>query len=238
MIDVRNDDPSNWTFQKYFADAITPVTAKVEVGKCFDKYYLYFGTGRWFYKGDNVLSGQKERLYGVPLNCDTQTLNCSLNTNVAASPQDVCADVSNNVIRGWYVELDLEDSNYYKERDITDPILTNQNVVLFTTIEPTKDPCKFGGRTRVWALNCATGGPILDNCPYYRIDVRTLKGSSLLQLSGGDIQQINLRKIAEEEQNNNTRSTEWYTGTSPESSPSFVLPSAPKSGELLLWLEK
>ena len=238
QIDVRDKNPFNWTVEKYFTDAQEPVTAKVELGKCFNKYYLYFGTGRWFYKADNPLPGQRGRLYGVPLDCDIKKVECSPNINVAHSSRDVCTDAKNKVIRSWYIELDLGNNNYFKERDITDPSLTNLNVVLFTTIEPTKDPCKFGGRTRIWALNCATGGAILDKCPVYRIDIRKLKGNLLLQLSGGNIQQINLKQLAKEEEKNNSRTSKWFTGTAPEGSPSFVMPAIPSKGEILLWLEK
>ncbi len=109
-----------------------------------------------------------------------------------------------------------------------------------TTIEPTKDPCKFGGRTRIWALNCATGGSIVDECLYqaYNIDRRKLKGATLLQLSGGNIQQINLKEIANEQATNNSKTTNWFTGTAPEGAPSFVYPAPPKKGEILLWLER
>ena len=237
-IDVRDRTPYSWNIKEYFTDAQEPITAKVELGKCFGRYYLYFGTGRWFYKFDNPLAGQRGRLYGVHLDCDTQKVVCTPNLNVADNSEDVCKEAQNNTIRSWYVELDLGNKDYNKERDITDPILTNLNVVLFTTIEPSKDPCGFGGRTRVWGLNCATGGAILDKCPVYNIDPRLLKGSDLLQLSGGNIDKINIRELAQEQQTNNSKTSGWLTGTAPEGAPSFVYPAPPKTGAILLWLEK
>jgi len=241
-IDVRDSSYYNWTITSYFKDAIPPITSKVEIGQCFFNNYIYFGTGRWFYKADNVLSGQKNRLYGTPLVCDRDEngniIDCYPVTDVDPNPKNVCTNAQRNILRGWYVELDLGNNDYYKERNITDPALTSQNAVLFTTIEPTKDPCKFGGRTRIWALNCATGGALLDYCPVYRIDERKLRGSALLQLSGGNIQQINLRQLANEELNNNSRSSKWSAGTSPEGAPSFVVPIPGSGGEILLWLER
>ncbi len=243
-IDVRDSIPSNWTTTSYFTDAQSPITAKVEIGKCFGRDYIYFGTGRWFYKADNSLPGQKNRLYGTPLVCerdkDGNIVNCAPLTDVDTNPNNVCINAQNNILRGWYIELDLGDNDYYKERDITDIALTNQNVVLFTTIEPTKDPCKFGGRTRIWALNCATGGSIVDECLYqaYNIDKNKLKGAALLQLSGGNIQQISLKEIANEQATNNSKTTNWFTGTAPEGAPSFVYPAPPLKGEILLWLER
>ncbi len=242
-IDVRDDIPSNWTTTSYFTDAQSPITAKVEIGRCFGRDYIYFGTGRWFYKADNSLPGQNNRLYGTPIECNRDAngnIDCSPNINVVNNPNNICTDAQNNVIKGWYMELDLGNNEYYKERDITDITLTNQNVVLFTTIEATRDPCKFGGRTRIWALNCATGGSIVDECLYqgYNIDKNKLKGATLLQLSGGNIQQINLKEIANEQATNNSKTTNWFTGTAPEGAPSFVYPAPPPKGEILLWLER
>ena len=230
-IDVRDEDPSYWTFQPYFIDAQSPVTAQIEIGECFNNDYMFFGTGRWFYKLDNSLPGQKNRIYGVPISCDDSG-NCSPNTNVAHSSKDVCTDAGNNVIRSWYIELDAGNSSYLKERNITDPVLTDQNIVLFTTTEPANNACSFGGRTRIWALNCATGGTITESCGSYPIDIDKVKGVVLLQLSGGDIKQIDVKNI--------NKNTPWFTGTAPESAPPFIgsAKSITKVGELLLWIEK
>jgi len=233
MFDVRESNPSSWSFSKHFTDAQGPVTAKVEFGMCYERFYVYFGSGRWFYKADNVLSGQKERIYGVPLICDTS--KCELVEAVASNPDNVCTDAKNKVIRAWYRELELGNEDYLKERNITDPALTDQNVVLFTTIEPTADPCKFGGRTRIWALNCATGGAITDYCSVYKIDLEELEGTALLQLSGGNIEKIDLKDIPSQTSSGET--TEWTTGTAPEGAPGFVR-SVSQSGAILLWLER
>ncbi len=234
-IDVTNENPDYWDTTSYFTDSQPPITAKVEIGRCFNKDYLFFGTGRWFFKLDNPLSGQKNRLYGVPLNCDST--GCEPNTNVAdsTSSSNVCEDAGNGVIRSWYIELDLGNNQYLKERNITDPTLTSQNVVLFTTTEPINNLCGFGGRTRVWALNCATGQSIQDTCLSYPIEKERLKGSLLLQLSGGNIEQVNVKEIGDTNKSDN-KATRWYIGTAPETSPPLV--QGLKKGEILLWLEK
>jgi type IV pilus assembly protein PilY1 len=237
VFDTRDDNPLNWSYDTYFADAQGPLTAKVEFGKCFNKTYVYFGSGRWFYKLDNPLSGQKERLYGVPFVCKNVngSLDCYIVENIASNPDNVCTDASNGVLRGWYRELELGNSEYLKERNITEPVLTNQNVILFTTMEPTSDVCKFGGRTRIWALNCATGGSLKESCPVYPINPNALTGTTLLQLSGGNIEKISLKNIPNQTTSGET--TQWFTGTAPESGPSFVNMLPPK-GEIILWLER
>lgn len=238
MGDVRDENPENWRFYKYFNDAFGPVTAKVEIGKCFDRYYLYFGTGRWFFKDDDTLSGQRNRIYGIPLECDDN--GCRPNVNAAHSSKDVCTDARNGVLRSWYVELEGGNDDYLKERVITDPTLTDQNVAIFTTIEPTTDPCGFGGRTRLWMLNCATGGSVNDKCPVYMVN--KTQGTLLLQLSGSDLRQISINwKKGEGAPSNfseeNHRATSWYTGIAPESTTPFIGPYSALMGALLLWLE-
>jgi len=233
-IDVRDDNPIRWRAQPYLDGEIMAVTAKLETGNCFGRPYLYFGTGRWFHKFDSPYPEVKERIYGIPIICD-DTNGCSLVTDFSSNPESVCADASTGVIKGWYRELDLGNQYYQKERDITDPVLTDQNVVLFTTIEPTSDPCNFGGRTRIWALNCATGGGILQNCPTFSINIDQLSGTTLLQLSGGNIEQVSLRDIPGQTSSGET--TGWFTGTAPESGPGFVK-SIPDKGQILLWLER
>ena len=238
MVDVRQKTPSSWTVSRYLENSMKPITSKIEIGSCFGRYYLYFGTGRWFFKSDNSYAKQKNRLYGIPLRCNINTAKCTPIVSISDNSTNICRDAQRNIIKGWYVELDLGDTDYYKERVITDPLITKQNVVLYTTIEPTTDPCEFGGRTRIWALNCATGGSLVDSCPVYNIDLTKLKGSALLQLSGGNIQQINLQQIVNQQQTNKTKHTGWYKGTAPEGAPSFVTPLPPSTGEILLWLER
>jgi len=233
IFDTRDNNPSNWNFNVYFENMQGAVTSRVDFGKCFNNIYLYFGSGRWFYKLDNPLANEKERIYGVPLKCDKD--GCEPIKFTSNDPKAVCNDASTGVLKAWYRELELGDDVFLKERVITDPVLTDQNVVLFTTVEPTSDVCGFGGRTRIWALNCATGGGILQSCPTYPIDINKISGSILLQLSGGNIEQYTLREIPYETTIGET--SNWTTGTAPEGGPGFIKQIALK-GEILLWLER
>ncbi len=234
FIDISSNIVDSWSYTDYFANAQGPILTKISFMRCFKNWYAYFGSGRWFYKEDNPLSGQRERIYGVPLNCDV--FGCRFNTNVAdvtSSSDNVCTDAENGVKRGWYIELDPNEGNYLKERSITDPTITNQNIIAFPTTQPTSDPCGFGGRSRVWILNCATGGALLDACPTYPI--KKAKGTILLQLSGGDIREIKLKEFLEQ----NSRTTEFFSGTLPEDSQQAIQAGRPQNkGEILLWFEK
>ncbi len=235
MMDVRSSNPLTWTYSIYFQDAQSPILTRVESAQCFGNNYIYFGSGRWFYKLDNPLSGQRDRLYGINVQCNSSG-NCTLNTNVANvtnSSSNVCTDAQNGIIRSWYIELDLGSGAYLKERDITDPAF-GANIVVFTSTKPPNDVCKFGGLTRVWALNCATGGALGENCPAYPLG--TVEGKILLPLSGGDIKAIDLSNFG------TNRSTAPFEGTPAESAPPFIGSSGGSgssgSGEIILWIEK
>ena len=60
---------------------------------------------------------------------------------------------------GWQINLDAAsaDGTFLAERMITDPTISPGNKVYLTTSEPTSNPCGYGGQSRVWGLNCATG---------------------------------------------------------------------------------
>ena len=100
-------------------------------------------------------------------------------------------------------------------------------------MQPNSDVCGFGGRTRVWALNCATGAGVFDKSGTCKgnFQVKFPKGLLLLQLSGGDVQQIGEKEL------NQSIHTGWYVGTPPNTAPPFISPKGFR-GQLLLWLEK
>ncbi|NPA53625.1 MAG: hypothetical protein GXO21_03045, partial [Aquificae bacterium] len=230
--DVRSKDPYSWNFMRYFEDT-RPIIAKVEYMKCFDKWYAYFGTGRWFYKTDESDIKQSNVIYGVHLNCD-KVQGCHPNLNFAHGSREQCS--SNVGVYSWKILLEKNPEGYFPERVITDPSVTDFNVIAFVSMEPSGDICGFGGRTRVWALNCATGGALAEECPQYPIE--NPQGKILLQLSGGDIQDITLKEFRDNSAF--SRTSPWMQGTPPPAPPRIVPPAKDEkfSGEILLWLEK
>ena len=120
--------------------------------------------------------------------------------------------------------------------------MTDQNVIIFSTTEPTKDICEYGGRSRAWVLNCALGGSITEKCSEY--SVSSVSGTLLLQLSGANIQQISVNWSSGEGAPSSLpgeggKTTAWYNGITAESAAPFVSPAATTLvGKLLLWLER
>ncbi len=198
--------------------------------RCYSNWFMYFGTGRWFYKTDEVSVSKPNKLYGIRLDNDFRP-----NVNFAHS-STICNEKKPNY--SWYINLNQNDEGYYPERMITDPTTTKKDAIIFTTMEPTGDICGYGGRTRVWVLNCATGGSLAENCNNY--EPRNMKGKILLQLSGGDIHQIDIQDIYNGNDSSVSKYTTWMQGTPPPSSPSIIYPPGASKifGELLLWIER
>ncbi len=256
-VKTNDEDPLNWDFIKVFNSAIKPVTAKVEYMKCFNMNYIFFGTGRYFFKEDDPgqNSSDRERLYGIKIDECLQGSVC--NVNSAHSSSNVCSALTgrgNEQLVSWYQELDPKNEDYYKERNISDPSATNSDVIFFSTTEPTSDLCGYGGRSRMWALNCATGEALdSQNCAPYI--VREIKGTTYLQTSIGKITfypidyEEEYEEEGEEEENESLynpfqeeegKATSWTPGVTPESATPFYSPSSEGGsgkGEILYWLE-
>jgi type IV pilus assembly protein PilY1 len=242
-VHVDNEDPTKWEYSKIFNHPCGPITSRVKIGKCFDRYFIYFGTGRWFYKNDDPgkeTGSDENRIYGVDITPCLKGTVSSCNVNALhENPSNACKELAGRgKVAGWYRELDPKSENYMKERLISDPTLTNQNVVFFSTIEPTDDPCGFGGRSRVWALNCATGGTIYSTCPSGKYAVSPPEGKLYLQLSGANIIVINPKTEFGTNEENASPYSEWYEGIAPETGAPFVGYSKGLVRKLLFWIER
>ncbi|OSS42784.1 Type 4 fimbrial biogenesis protein PilY1 [Desulfurella amilsii] len=222
--------PNDWTFQKIMTTK-NPITAKVAHMSCFNRTYIFFGSGEFFKSTDDYNPNNPDKLYGVDVTNCLAGGNC--NINAAHSTNYSCQELTSpgSGLNSWYVSLDNSESNgYLKERDISDPTVTGQNVVFFTTTEPTSNLCGFGGRTRVWGLNCATGTAALDNsCPGYVVN--NVSGTLLLQTSTGAVEQVNPTTTFTK----GNPATSWQTGISPETSTTFIAPFTGQAGIIIQW---
>jgi len=158
--------------------------------------WLYFGTGRYFYKTDD-LTGRR-RIYGIKEPCYLTSDNIDPNCTTTLSEgglSDSTSSISSSIDNGWYIRLDCAStdtsgdcpynapSGYSAERVITTPVASPAGVVIFTTFSPTSDICGYGGSTYIWAVDYKTGGVAPS---------AALQGKALLQLSTGEIKEIDL----------------------------------------------
>ncbi len=242
-IKTNSLNPEEWKIMKVFNSAREPVTAKIEYMKCFDMNYIFFGTGRYFFNGDDpgINNNDTERLYGVRIDKCLTEENC--NINLAHSGNDACEELQNgNKAFSWYQELNPKEDGYLKERLISDPTPTDMNAIFFTTTEPTSDLCGFGGRTRIWALNCATAESLTGQqcAPYItgRITGTLFLQTSVAKISEYDID-INPQGTSPHNPftENNNRATPWTPGVAPETPTPFFQLSSSSRGKILQWIE-
>jgi type IV pilus assembly protein PilY1 len=57
---------------------------------------------------------------------------------------------------GWYIDLVSPENDYEAEKQVSNPIVRNGNVI-FTTLIPTTDPCDFGGSSWIMELDVLSG---------------------------------------------------------------------------------
>jgi Tfp pilus tip-associated adhesin PilY1 len=216
---------ANWKVSTVI-DGIGPVTSSVT--KLQDKYlhqlWLYFGTGRYFVKGDDPDNVQS--LFGIKDPCyntsDTFTANCTTSlTGVTAATNATGANATGVVDQtssigavassatGWKIDLGVKSGSNYPKRTITNPVASTNGVVTFTTFTPSTDVCTYGGTTSVWTVKYNTGG----------VGSTNLKGQILVQLSTGAFQQIDVTTAFNQSLN---RETIQYQGVPPKSEPAMT----------------
>ncbi len=197
LITKENANPDQWQVSTVI-DGIGPVTAAITKlqDRTNGKTWLFFGTGRYFYKmgtslddpGSATDTTTLRKLYGVQEPCYSATTNdiddtCSSSVD-KMTLKDQTSDPSASIgsgYRGWYIDLDAPSGGYLQERLITDPLAVFSGVVFFTTFSPSADICAVGGSTYIWAVDYRTGG-----------QSSALLGKALLQVSTGEIKELTL----------------------------------------------
>ena len=145
-----------------------PITAKPEVGRHpKGGVMVYFGTGKYFETGDDQVGSnpQLQRFYAIHDDGGTVDVNSDLRE------QTILVEMSHSGSRvrvtsrhpvdwttqkGWYLNLVSPLEGRQGERVIATPILRYGRVI-FTTLIPDADPCKFGGRSWLMELDALTG---------------------------------------------------------------------------------
>lgn len=195
LLTKESTNPAEWVFSKVI-DGIGPVTtgiARLQDRKN-KKLWLYFGTGRFFYTGDDAVNATNNQRYILGVQdecytldnkidpaCSSTALTLSSLKNQTTSPSAALGSTE----KGWYVALDAKDDTQSlgAERSITDPVALTNGAVFFTTFKPTTDVCKFGGYSYIWGFNYATGAAA---------PAAALTGKILVQVSTGAFEEVKL----------------------------------------------
>lgn len=125
-------------------------------------WMVYFGTGKLVEFGDRLDLSSTDRIYAVH-DRDMAIANLSGLSQVVieASDEPGLRDVTSPGpgADGWYASLNVAGEAASGERVLSEPQVIFGRVV-FTTYEPSNDPCASGGTTFVYQLRALTGaGP-------------------------------------------------------------------------------
>ena len=182
-------NPANWTWSDLTSN-LGPVSSAVahlahyssSGNNTPDKAWLYFGTGRYFYREDDLTAADR-RIFSVKEPCLSKVVDSShYSDSCSAVALGDLTDATLTVPTaepdgGWYITLDQS------ERVITDPLASTTGSVFYTSFAPSPDICEYGGSTYLWGVKYNTGGSLNNS----------LKGKAILQVSTGVIEEISLR---------------------------------------------
>ncbi|HYA12093.1 MAG TPA: hypothetical protein VEF37_03840 [Thermodesulfovibrionales bacterium] len=213
LVTKEDANPANWVWSQVI-DGIGPVTSSVAQLQNQRKgiLWLFFGTGRYFYEVSTSVddADNQRRLFAIKEPCFSKsglnnicTSTVSLGdltnvTSIGSVPSETTADSAS--FKGWYINLESSGNytyleggtsvtrGYRAERVITDPLATTTGLAFFTTYKPYSDECGLGGKSFIWGVRYNTGGA----------GGTLLKGTALLQVSTGSIEQVNLSQSLSE----------------------------------------
>ena len=204
---TNNDpNPANWNISTLI-DGIGPVTSAVTKlqDSTKSKLWLYFGTGRYYIKGDDPTNVQS--LFGIKDPCfgSGNLFTSACTTSVTKAELDDRTTVSSAAVaKGWYIDLPAGNgTTTYSKRVITDPAASTNGLVSFTTFTPAAGICDFGGTSSLWALRYDTAAS----------GAAKMKGQILVQLSTGAFQQVDMASAFTQSGN---RETTAFQGAPPK----------------------
>lgn len=210
--------PADWSVSKVIEN-VGPVTAAIArlVDRQQKNLWLYFGTGRYFYKTDD--NGTQRSIFGLKDPCYTSSNDLNAACAEAALTKDSLDsqtdDTSPNELesgkQGWYIDLDDDDATFGAERVVTNPVALTNGSVFFTTYKPTADVCEFGGNSFVWATKFDTG---------VAVPQKAMVGKILLQLSTGVFKEVNIADAFAGK--GNRRTSETMSGKPPAEPPPII----------------
>jgi type IV pilus assembly protein PilY1 len=188
---LHTSDPSEWVVSTLI-NGVGSVTSAI--GHLQDrtnhKLWLYFGTGRYFYKiGTDIDDADSQQaIYGVKDPCydsdtDAFITSCTTSVSVSGLTDSTTNEPTTEPGNGWFINLDASGTSYKAERVITNSLASSSGAVFFSTFAPTADICGYSGHSYLWAVKYNSGGSP---------SVTALQGTALIQVSTGEIKEVAL----------------------------------------------
>ncbi|MBN1238037.1 MAG: fimbrial assembly protein [Gammaproteobacteria bacterium] len=162
-----------------------PITAPIEIGRHPQGggYMIYFGTGKFFETGDNLVGAapQVQSFYGLwdKSGNNTRITYTAGSRNSVLTQQEILYegmppgshfdvrvtseyDVDWDNKRGWYLDLVSPNNGAEGERVVASPILRGGRII-FPTLIPSPDPCGFGGNSWLMEIEAVSGSRLVDS---------------------------------------------------------------------------
>ena len=146
-----------------------PITMRPEAGLGPNNgQRIYFGTGKYFEVGDNLVSppGAVQSFYAIEDDNATPVIGRSVLTEQRILSESQVGSfwlrtttdtaLATNS-RGWYMDLLSPVNGNEGERAVSAPILRSGRII-FTTLIPSADPCEAGGTSWLMELDAEGGG--------------------------------------------------------------------------------
>jgi len=166
-------DPANWRVSTVIS-GIGPVTSSVAKlqNKTNKELWLFFGTGRYFYKSGSIdedYTGQQEAIYGIKDPCyvttntdllkinDLSNSSCTASISLPIVDQTTTINTVDSSKGGWKINLAQAGGASGAQRIVTNPTATSLGTLFFVAMKPTTDICSYGGTTSVWTINYNNG---------------------------------------------------------------------------------
>ncbi|WP_243371425.1 PilC/PilY family type IV pilus protein [Geotalea sp. SG265] len=237
----EDQDPTHWAGSKVI-EGIGPVTtsiARTQDTRALNKnLWLYFGTGRYYYRDSSTLDDNDNRraLLGIQEPCyNTATrpgnvLDGTCTATVTAGSlvnQTSSVSTLGATDKGWRIDLDTVTASEGAERVVTDTVALTNGTVFFTSFKPTMDVCGYGGNSFLWGVKYDTGGQAASNA---------LKGKALIQLSTGEFSEVDLSSAFTDKLNR--RMTSPMTGKPPSDAPPVISSSLNKPVKKILHIRE
>ena len=193
-------NPANWTVSKVIDD-IGPVTTSIarlqDTRPLVQKLWLFFGTGRYYYRDATSLDDNDTRrsLFGIQEPCyntaDRPGNVLDGDCTAAVDPASLVNQTSSisalsGTDKGWRIDMDVATASAGAERVVTDTVALTNGAVFFTSFKPTLDICGYGGNSYLWGVDYDSGG---------QVPPAALKGKALIQLSTGEFREVDLSSI-------------------------------------------
>ncbi len=200
--DVTDNTPSNWVsaygtdplfIAKDSSGNLQPITARPEVAKATastadsDNVMVFFGTGKYFETGDNVVDDPADpndpyvqTMYGIYDSGLEVAVTDRSDTKFRLVEQEILVEttVSGNDVRalsdypvdysasgkdrGWYLDL-VSPVNGIEGERVVERAQAYSGYLIYVTLIPSDDICAFGGDSWTMVVDPETGGALSEN---------------------------------------------------------------------------